>query len=163
MKTRLLYLLFVLVIPFTMNAQRQGRQFSETIEKYKAEKVAFLSDKLDLTIQEAEKFWPVYNEFQDKIDKLRHQGRPSFRRPDPDSLSTKEMEKLMDTKFQNDLKMAKLAQNYHIQYKEILPVKKVFILYQAEQEFMGNMLRKMRGQHNSDQKKREKPSNRDDQ
>lgn len=161
MKTRILYLLCVLAIPLAMNAQRQGEQFSETIEKYKAEKVAFLSDKLDLTVQEAEKFWPVYNEFQEKSDKLRHQGKPSFRRPDPDNLSTKEMEELMDTKFQNDLKMAKLAQNYHKQYKEILPLKKVFILYQAEQEFMGTMLRKMRGQHNDDQKNREKTSNRD--
>jgi len=142
-----------------MNAQKQGRQFSETLEKYKAEKVAFLSDKLDLSIKEAEKFWPVYNEFQDKADKLRHQGRPSYRRPDPDSLSKDKMEELMDTRFQNDLKMAKLAQDYHIKYKKILPVKKVFILYQAEQQFMGTMLRKMRGR-DKDQNGRGKSSSR---
>ncbi len=135
--------IFVLV-PLFLLAQRQGRKFDEMFEKYKTEKVAFLSAKLDLTVKEAEKFWPIYNEFQEKKEDLMKAGRPSFRRPDPDSLSTEQMQDIMETKFKNDLKSAKLAQDYHEKFKEILPIKKIFILYQAENEFMSSMLRKMR-------------------
>ena len=35
-------------------------------EKMEAMRVGFITQKLDLTSEEAQKFWPVYNEFQKK-------------------------------------------------------------------------------------------------
>jgi len=39
-------------------------------EKIKAEKVAFLTTQLDLTVAEAQKFWPLYNEYEKKNDEI---------------------------------------------------------------------------------------------
>ena len=43
-------------------------------EKIKAFKVSYLTQELNLTSENAEKFWPVYNKHQEKLDTLRSKG-----------------------------------------------------------------------------------------
>ncbi len=43
-------------------------------EKIKSLKVAFITEKLSLTSKEAQSFWPVYNEFEEKRDALTKKG-----------------------------------------------------------------------------------------
>lgn len=43
----------------------------ERKDKIKSLKIAFISQKLALTSEEAEKFWPVYNKYDDKIMALK--------------------------------------------------------------------------------------------
>jgi len=52
-------LLFTILL-FTVKSQAQGGDRQERIEQLK---VAFITEKLDLSDQEAEKFWPVFNDF----------------------------------------------------------------------------------------------------
>lgn len=144
MKKFSFYLLILVILPLSAFSQGQGRRFDDVLEQYKAERIAYLSEKLSLTVSEAEKFWPVYSEYQDKRETMMRESRPKLRRPDPDSLSVAQMEEFMDAKIRNDLSMAKLAEEYHQKFKRLLGVKKVFILYHAEQEFMSYMIRKMR-------------------
>lgn len=139
-----LLLILVSIFTLSLSAQRQGRRFDNMLEKYKAERVAYLTDQLDLTVSEAEKFWPVYNEYQDKRENLMRESRPGLRRPSPDSLSVDQMKDLMEAKIENDVNIALLAREYHKKFIKILGVEKVFNLYHSEQEFMGYMLRKMR-------------------
>ena len=40
-------------------------------ERIKAQKVAFITERLDLSSKEAQQFWPIYNAFEDKIDDMR--------------------------------------------------------------------------------------------
>jgi len=46
------------------------------MEKLNAYKIAFFTKKMDLSSQEAEKFWPLYNEFQDKRSRISRKGPP---------------------------------------------------------------------------------------
>ena len=50
----------------TMMAQTNDR-----LERIKAFKVAFITEKLELTTDEAEKFWPIYNQFEDSSNKIK--------------------------------------------------------------------------------------------
>ena len=144
MKRRIILVWVLVIVPMLLLAQRQGRRFEETLEKYKSERVAYLSQKLNLEVNEAELFWPVYNEFQTKRETLMKDSRPNRMHPSVDSLSNEQMEAMMDKKILNELKLAELATVYHKKYKAILPTKKIFILYHAEQEFMGQMIQRMR-------------------
>ena len=59
-------------------AQREGHghQMGENKEKLKAHKIAYITERLQLTPAEAEKFWPVYNELEAKCRLLkRNSGR----------------------------------------------------------------------------------------
>ncbi|MCK5821687.1 MAG: hypothetical protein KAH17_07370 [Bacteroidales bacterium] len=144
MNRRLIITLILISVPIFLMAQRQGRRFDEYFEKYKSERVAYLTQKLDLEVTEAEKFWPIYNEYQNKRETMMKKGRPQWRRLDMDSLSDTQMKEMMDAKIQGDLKMAKLALEYHKKFQAILPIKKVFILHHAEQSFMSHMIQRLR-------------------
>ncbi len=145
MKTRIILLAILIISPLiSIGQNRQGPDFDRYFERYKSERIAYLTDQLDLSVKESEKFWPVYREYQTKKEKLMRQGRPARFRNDSESLDTKTMESIMDKKIENDLKMAELAAEYHLKFKELLGVEKVFKLYRAEHDFMGQMVRKMR-------------------
>lgn len=158
MRRGLFFILIIVMMPTLLWAQRSGRRFDESFEKYKSERVAFLTDALDLGIQEAEKFWPVYNEYQKKREALMKQSRSRHNRSAIDSFSDKQMKEMMDAQISNELHMAELKANYHEKYKKILPIKKVFILYHAEREFMSYMIKKMRESgRGSGREKRSRP------
>src|ERR1035437_4885758 len=64
-------------------------------EKMESMKIAFLTQKLDLTPDEAQKFWPVYNEFQKKREELRKKRREEIKsaKGNLDSLSDKQIDR----------------------------------------------------------------------
>ena len=58
----------------------QNERLKEKRDQIKAMKVAFLTSELNLTSDEAEKFWPVYNAYDDKQFELRHQKMKTYAR-----------------------------------------------------------------------------------
>ncbi|MFI1743742.1 sensor of ECF-type sigma factor [Thalassobellus sediminis] len=66
--------LFVLLLSLSTFAQHKGR------EKIKALKVSFITEKLDLTAQEAQQFWPIYNAYDDITTKLKYTDIKRIRR-----------------------------------------------------------------------------------
>ncbi|WP_321538430.1 hypothetical protein [Flavobacterium piscinae] len=88
MKKSTIYTLFICLI-FTSTGFAQGGKR----DKVKALKTAFITNELSLTSQEAEKFWPIYNAFEDKQFELRHEKMKSYMKrmdADLDSMSEKE-------------------------------------------------------------------------
>ena len=97
-------------------------------------RVAFISKKLELTNSESEKFWPVYNEYNDKIRAVKKNLRQSYKKG-VDNLTDKEAEDL----YQLDMKtkQAELAihEQYSVKIKDIIGAKKTLKLHVAEEEF----------------------------
>jgi hypothetical protein len=97
-------------------------------------RVSFISKKLELTTSEAEKFWPVYNEYNDKIKAVKKNLRLSYKKG-VDNLTDKEAEDL----YQLDLKTKQAEVAIHEQYsgkiKDIIGAKKIVKLRVAEEEF----------------------------
>lgn len=54
--------LLALAVSFSAMAQNQPKQNNH--ERFEAEKVAYITQQLSLTVEEAQAFWPVYNEAQ---------------------------------------------------------------------------------------------------
>ena len=59
----------VFIISFSILSFSQGNR-----DKIKTLKIAFITEKLDLSEQEAQKFWPVYNAFEEENFKFRKQS-----------------------------------------------------------------------------------------
>ena len=68
--------ILILLISFSGFAQRGG----EIQEKIKAQKIAFITDKLELTSEEAQQFWPIYNEFEAKVEKIKSEDLRPLKR-----------------------------------------------------------------------------------
>ena len=65
---RYLLLLFAIGSFMVVNAQKKG-DYEEN--KIQALKIAFITQKLSLTSEEAQKFWPVYNKYSSEVQNLR--------------------------------------------------------------------------------------------
>ena len=73
---RIITPLLIFVLCFSSFAQSGGRDWRQQI---KAQKVAFITEQLSLTPQEAQKFWPIYNAFEDKLNKIRRNDEKAIR------------------------------------------------------------------------------------
>ncbi len=145
---------FIVLMSFAVNAQDKDSHEAR-MEKYRAEKVSFLTTKLDLTPAEAQKFWPIYNQ----MDKERWEAQKCRRDLEnkvseaEESLSNNEIIKLT-REFSGSLqKEGALMTSYNEKLLKVLPPKKVLKLYKAENEFRMTMIRKYRGNKDGDGKK----------
>lgn len=106
-------------------------------ERVQALKVAYITKALDLTSAEAEKFWPIYNEYQDKREVVRKQLQADYKiiREQADKLSPEELIRLGDEAVALKAKDAELVSEMHEKLKKVLPPKKLAQLYVAEDDF----------------------------
>ncbi len=132
MKKTLLILFFLFT---AFNGFSQERD-----EKLKALKVAYITERLDLTEAEAQKFWPIYNTFEDKQRELRKQQFLMRKNSDFESLSEDEAIKKLDEAIVNENKLHELRQKFIEDVRKVLPPKKVILLMTAEETFKRQML-----------------------
>jgi Spy/CpxP family protein refolding chaperone len=131
-------LLTLLVSMSTSFAQGRGGGNQQKREDIEAMKIAFITQKLELTPGEAQQFWPLYNQYSQKTKELRkkrRQGNREARQQNFDELSDKEVEQLVNDDIANRQKELDLQKEYNEKFKAILPIKKVAKLYAAEEQF----------------------------
>ena len=144
MKTTILSLVFLLSGLWALAQDHLGPPPNkEARERMKAHKIAYITEKLDLTPEEAQVFWPVYNELETKLHEIREANRPD-KKKDPESMTDAEVEEMVIQRFEFKQKELNLEKEYHEKYKQVLPTKKVAALYKAEQSFRRELLKKLR-------------------
>jgi len=122
-------------------------------KKIEAQKVAFITTELDLTPEEAQVFWPVYNQAQAEHREVRKKHgagrdkRPAEGEPKKtiDTMTDKELEEKMDKMITREQAELDLRKKYLAKYKEVLPIKKVAKLYQSEKKFRKKLMSEIRG------------------
>jgi hypothetical protein len=126
----------------TTSAQDNRR---EEIESFR---IAFFTRQLNLTPDEAKKFWPVYNEMQAEMQKIHKDRRMRHRdeRDNFDNLSDAEIEKTINDEMASRQKELDIEKKYHDRFKAVLPMKKIAIYYRAQEGFKRELLRKLQGQ-----------------
>ncbi len=138
----LILAVLVLAVP-TMEAQDKKRDWND---RWKAEKIAYITDAMGLTSAEAEKFWPIYN-------KCESEKRTSFKivLDTYKALEEALQEGKSDDEVNNLLNKYIEAQNlgkdidskYVLEYRKILPSKKVAKLYIAEESFRRQQIHRL--------------------
>ncbi|KOH42820.1 hypothetical protein [Sunxiuqinia dokdonensis] len=154
MKRLILFFLTIATASGFLMAQPNKKHSEDWIQKIKAEKVAFLTQKLELTPGEAQKFWPVYNEFEEKRFEI-HMKRREMEWETMDKLEGLNQEQLK--KITVDFiglfqKEADLMKDYNEKFFEVLPAKKVVMLYDMENDFRSHMLREYKDKQKDDKR-----------
>ncbi|HAN78211.1 MAG TPA: hypothetical protein DCQ31_10790 [Bacteroidales bacterium] len=137
-------LLIICFISLPLAAQHQD--YAKTMEQIKAEQVAFITSELNLTVDEAQRFWPVYNEYQQKRTDLIDKRRQAMRETSKKMASLSEKEKIDLANSHVDIMMeeAKLMKLYHDKFMKVLPAEKVLLYYQAEHRFKNYLFKRYR-------------------
>ena len=133
--------LFLFFIASNLVAQQESKH-----EKLEAMKIAFITEKLSLTTKEAQSFWPIYNEYSQKIEKLRKTKRSDLGelKINIENSSDKEIEAILSDVFDAKSKEIELQKEYYSKYTKVLPIKKVALLYQSEHQFKKELLKRIK-------------------
>ncbi|MBP1223881.1 sensor of ECF-type sigma factor [Flavobacterium sp. 1355] len=138
----------VLLFFVSFSFYAQNDKTDEKREKIKAFKVSFLTTELELTSTEAEKFWPIYNAYDDKQFELRHEKMKTYlRKLDDDninSLSEKEACTLLSQIESTDKELYLLREKYMASLKKVLSSKKILKLKKSEDDFNRKLLKQYR-------------------
>jgi hypothetical protein len=138
---KIVILFFItLMFPFIKSTAQ-----NTNLEKLNNYKIGFFTKKLNLTSEEAEKFWPVYNDYQGQrniiqIDKLKLNR--NFNQNES-SLSNSQLEEIGDKYVDCLVRESTLAVAFHKKMKEVLPPAKVILYYQAENQYKIQLLNEL--------------------
>lgn len=116
------YLLLVLTLCsfLVVNAQKKGGGD----DKIQALKIAFITQKLELTTSEAQKFWPVYNDYEGEVKKLRKNNNGDV--------------------IERDEKFLNIRKKYKSQFEKIIGAERTNKLYIVEGEFRNVLIKQLR-------------------
>lgn len=137
---KFIYLLLFLLITSGINAQHHGKR-----ERLKAYKTAYLTEQLNLSPKEAEKFWPVYNAyekkyFQLKVNKMTEMRNLIKEQGGFEDLTEKEANLLLSKLSANEQAIIDAKKDLYSDLKKIIPVKKILMLNKAEHDFNRKLL-----------------------
>jgi hypothetical protein len=114
----------------------QGRQFNERMQAIESRRVAHITTALSLTPAEAREFWPIYNEYLEQVNRMNQEARVwQEKMSDIKQLSDKEAADFAEMEVRRMEDAAALRRSYHEKLKEVLPMKKIALLYEAERSF----------------------------
>lgn len=147
MKKSFIYTILICLIFASTSFAQGGKR-----EKVKALKTAFITTELSLTQQEAEKFWPIYNAFEDKQFELRHEKMKSYmKRMDSDleTMTEKDASNLLSQMESVEEEMHLLRKKLVADLKSVISSHKIIKLKKAEEDFNRNLLKQYRENRSS--------------
>ncbi len=119
-------LIFSLFVGFLLPARAQDENKNDGGGRIEALKIAYITKKLNLSPEEAQKFWPVYNKYTDEIRKLQL-----------------DMRKNPESELDRDEKILNIRKKYNGEFGKALSAEKVNSFFKVEKEFNGMVQKEM--------------------
>lgn len=147
MKNIILFLLgFGFLIPAIAQDEEMPAKDRKAMEKIKAARIAYITEKLGLTPAEAEKFWPVYNEFDKQREALRLEARQARKNPDPAKSAEENQKAAITQQHEFRQKELNLEKDYSDRLLNVVSAQKIMSLPKTEKDFNKLLLRRMQQQ-----------------
>lgn len=114
-------------------------------ERIKTLKVAFITERLNLSSAEAQKFWPIYNEHEENIEGMKRRERREVlaKMVNFETLSESEAGDLLNQLIALEKAKHQLHVSYIEKMHEVISAKKTFLLIKAEEDFKKRLLRQI--------------------
>ena len=146
MKKNITFLLIVLLAAnFTF---AQNELFKNKKDQIKTLKIGYITNELDLTADEAIKFWPLFNAFEDRQQEIRQQKLKNYlTRLDNETisdLSEKDAQTLLNQLETTEEDLFQLRKKFIVSLKNVLPAIKILKLKKAETQFSKRLLQQYR-------------------
>ena len=140
----ILVLLFLLLTTSLMYGQRRPDK-----EKIKSLKVAYITERLNLSSTEAQAFWPIYNAHEEKMESFNVQERTHIygKVRDMETLEAKEVEVLLDDLMALQEAKQKANSQFLRDIRKVISAKKTFLLLKTENDFKRRLLQQYRQKH----------------
>ncbi|MDN5205004.1 hypothetical protein QQ008_26680 [Fulvivirgaceae bacterium BMA10] len=138
MKRIIILLLLLIGLEFSVLAQKTSNQ-----EKIEAARIALITRKLNLTPEQARKFWPVYNEFRNKVSDMRKDYDVKRQGIDPAKLTDAQKKAFLDEAFEFKQRQLNLEKEYSQRLLDVISAEQIISLRQAERQFREMLLKRI--------------------
>lgn len=142
MKKIIILLLFLVPSMFNSVGQQDRKPPREKIEQLR---IAFLTERLDLSVDEGQAFWPLYNEYEAarmELEKeMRKEMRKLFEKENPSESDVAQMIKRAEA---NHAQQGELRSAYLLNAMKILGPKRTVLLEKSDEDFKREVMKKLR-------------------
>ena len=139
MKRTILYIVIFLISVSSFAQPNQG--------KIRVLKIAFITEKLNLTEAEAEKFWPIYNTYDKNTSKIKHEEINKIRQEISQNMGTLSDDKaneLLDRFIEAEKNLYNEKIQLATKLRKVISAQKIILLKVVEEEFNKRMLERMK-------------------
>ena len=141
MKNTLILTVGLLIMQFSMQAQTPEQQGMR--QRVEAQRVAFMTQKMDLSPEESAAFWPLYNAYRKEQRELRAQLEVN--RENVGRMTEEEANMLLAQIIDGDYRQIEIRKTYIEKYKAAIPSWKILMIAPLERAFNREILKKLRG------------------
>ncbi|MDA9247261.1 MAG: hypothetical protein ACKVKQ_08705 [Flavobacteriales bacterium] len=145
--------LMIILFLATLGMNAQDRKF----EEIKAHKTAFITEQVNLTSTQAEKFWPIYNKHEQEVMALRKtqlEGFKTLRNKNVDDLSEAKAKAMLLKHGQVKAQLTKKMVQLISLLEGVITPQQTIKLLMAEEGFKKRLLKRFRGRN---QNRKDKP------
>ena len=154
MKKYLFVSLLMFLAAITASAQDNKRKPHFSPEEFQAKQRAYITEKAELTTEEADAFFPLFFELQKKKFELERNARKDFKRQRGEKMSEEECRKFVYNMADVKIEVAKLEREYTDKYLQVLSPCKVRRVQFAEGSFQRDLMKKMTERRDKAQRER---------
>lgn len=135
--------LLILTVLFTLSAARAQPDNPKHRDRIKALKIAYITEHVNLSAEQAERFWPVYNRFESEMHNL-HRGFMEKYRSDNPNTDRRTAHEYIDANLDFQEQALELKKKYKDEFLKVISAQQVADLYRAERGFKEMLLKELR-------------------
>jgi hypothetical protein len=153
---KVILILFILLTgryAFAQDETEPIQRDPKAMKKIQALRTAYISERLNLTPEQAEKFWPVYHEFTQERAKLRQEFKNAQQNIDPNNPDPKAEQNLVNLGLEIKQKELDLEKDYSGRLLKVINAQQVMNLRKAEQGFRELIINQLQQRRTMQQRK----------
>ncbi len=154
---RIIKTLLLLALTTVTVAQQQNAR-----DKIEAAKIALITERLNLSPQQAQKFWPVYNEYSKKQQELRRSFDQAKKNHNPQKASEEENKRLLQLGMKTKEQALQLEKQYSDRLLKVIDNRQLLGLRKAENDFKEMIIKRLRDQQMKREQIRDRMKNQQD-
>ena len=136
----------LITITIALTSIQLWGQSQEVLDKIESAKIALITQRLDLTPEQAEKFWPIYREYSNKQREINREFQNLRRNYNPNSASEEESKRMVETGQKIKENLLNLDREYADRMLQVINNRQLLSLRKAENDFREELMRRLRRQ-----------------
>lgn len=144
-----------LMFPALMQLQAQTEDREAHRERIKALKTAYITQELDLSTKVAEKFWPIYNDYEAKRKELHRREHVDMDLSSPECISEDQANRMLQEYLDVEREDYIIKKELFQELKKIISAQDIIKLHKLEDEFHKKLIKEYRAKKDRDKSQEE--------
>ncbi|GAA4365721.1 hypothetical protein GCM10023185_36270 [Hymenobacter saemangeumensis] len=119
-----------------------GGRRGERLAQLENAKIAFITNRVSLSQEQAQKFWPLYNEFTARRREVHRNGRLA-RRDISEGMSDQQIRDNISQSFVARQQELNLEKEYFDKFQKVISLRQVAQLFMAERDFTKEVIKRV--------------------